>query len=84
MTYQEAVELKYNVHDNIIFDNNIPYHLIIAPKKQSDFLKFYNVFQHDFSIYNDNLCTHYCTDGGYILRGHITEAGKRMLQYPRL
>lgn len=80
MTYQEAIELKQNVHGNIILDKNIPYHVIIAPKLENDFKKFYSVFQYNFNLYSDELCISYCSNNDFILRAHITDEGKEILK----
>ena len=79
MTYEEALNLRDSVYGNIIIDNRLPYHTIIAPKKNDDFLNFYRVFEKDFNQYNDDLCKKYCTDNKYILRFHLTDKGKLMI-----
>lgn len=79
MTYQEAQQLKQGIHGNIIFDNHIPYHTIIAPKLQKDFLEFYKIFMYDFGLYHDELCKEYSTNDEYILRAHITDEGREIL-----
>ncbi|OCK50686.1 hypothetical protein BA768_19415 [Chryseobacterium sp. CBo1] len=79
MTYEEALNLKDSVYGNVIIDDKLPYHTTIAPKKMDDFLKFYRVFQKDFTLYHDRLCQEYCTDGEYELRFHLTDEGKYMI-----
>lgn len=80
MTYQQALNLKENVYGNIIFDGNIPNHVIIVPSLKKEWANLINHIQHDFSLYNDELCLQFCSNDDYELRAIVTEEGKEIIK----
>lgn len=74
LTYEQAVFEKNKYPSNIVRRENDDYIIIIAPNKESDFKKFYEIFKKNHREYTDQLCKLYCTDTKYQIREHLLKS----------